>query len=141
LGIRRDCDGGRNAIIASLALARATTALSVASLWRDRQRAAAITAGTMVLDGGLSIRVAAQIYDEIGDYQRLAVVGTVSGRSALGAGYRAEWAVATPDGADDGEALVIADFVVDLRRHADRQPAVEHHGFRRDGGSALPIAP
>ena len=35
----------------------------------------AITAGIMVLDGGLWIRVSAQIYNEIGDYERLAAVG------------------------------------------------------------------
>jgi isopenicillin-N epimerase len=34
-----------------------------------------ITAAIMVLDGGLWIRVSAQIYNEIGDYQRLAAVG------------------------------------------------------------------
>jgi isopenicillin-N epimerase len=34
-----------------------------------------ITAGIMVLDGGLWIRVSAQIYNEIGDYRRLAAVG------------------------------------------------------------------
>jgi len=28
-----------------------------------------------VLDGGLWIRVSAQIYNEIGDYQRLAAIG------------------------------------------------------------------
>lgn len=35
----------------------------------------AITAGVMVLDGGLWIRVSAQIYNEIDDYQRLAAIG------------------------------------------------------------------
>jgi hypothetical protein len=34
-----------------------------------------ITAGIMVLDGGLWVRVSAQIYNEIGDYERLAAVG------------------------------------------------------------------
>ena len=34
-----------------------------------------ITAGIMVLDGGLWVRVSAQIYNEIGDYQRLAAIG------------------------------------------------------------------
>ncbi|MGC2412070.1 MAG: hypothetical protein WA459_05155, partial [Stellaceae bacterium] len=34
-----------------------------------------ITAGIMVLDGGLWIRVSAQIYNEIGDYARLAAIG------------------------------------------------------------------
>lgn len=34
-----------------------------------------ITAGVMVLDGGLWIRVSAQIYNEIGDYARLAEIG------------------------------------------------------------------
>jgi hypothetical protein len=29
----------------------------------------------MVLDGGLWVRVSAQIYNEIGDYQRLAAIG------------------------------------------------------------------
>jgi isopenicillin-N epimerase len=34
-----------------------------------------ITAGVMVLDGGLWIRASAQIYNEIGDYERLAAIG------------------------------------------------------------------
>ncbi len=34
-----------------------------------------ITAGIMVLDGGVWIRVSAQIYNEIGDYTRLAEIG------------------------------------------------------------------
>ena len=34
-----------------------------------------ITAGIMVLDGGLWVRVSAQIYNEIGDYDRLAAIG------------------------------------------------------------------
>ena len=34
-----------------------------------------ITAGVMVLDGGLWLRVSAQIYNEIGDYRRLAAIG------------------------------------------------------------------
>ena len=34
-----------------------------------------ITAGVMVLDGGLWVRVSAQIYNEIGDYARLAAIG------------------------------------------------------------------
>ena len=34
-----------------------------------------ITAGVMVLDGGLWLRVSAQIYNEIEDYQRLAAIG------------------------------------------------------------------
>ena len=34
-----------------------------------------VTAGVMVLDGGLWIRVSAQIYNEIGDYARLAAIG------------------------------------------------------------------
>ena len=34
-----------------------------------------ITTGIMVLDGGLWVRVSAQIYNEIGDYQRLAAIG------------------------------------------------------------------
>jgi isopenicillin-N epimerase len=34
-----------------------------------------ITAGVMVLDGALWLRVSAQIYNEIGDYQRLAEIG------------------------------------------------------------------
>ena len=35
----------------------------------------AITAGVMVLDGAVWIRVSAQIYNEIGDYRRLATIG------------------------------------------------------------------
>jgi isopenicillin-N epimerase len=38
-----------------------------------------ITAGIMVLDGGLWVRVSAQIYNEIGDYRRLAAVGKTLG--------------------------------------------------------------
>ncbi len=34
-----------------------------------------ITGGVMVLDGGLWVRVSAQIYNEIGDYARLAAIG------------------------------------------------------------------
>jgi isopenicillin-N epimerase len=34
-----------------------------------------ITAGVMVLDGGLWVRVSAQIYNESGDYERLAAIG------------------------------------------------------------------
>ena len=34
-----------------------------------------ITAGVMVLDGGLWVRVSAQIYNEIDDYRRLAAIG------------------------------------------------------------------
>ncbi len=34
-----------------------------------------ITVGIMVLDGGLWVRVSAQIYNEIGDYARLAAIG------------------------------------------------------------------
>jgi isopenicillin-N epimerase len=34
-----------------------------------------ITAGVMVLDGGLWLRVSAQIYNEIDDYRRLAAIG------------------------------------------------------------------
>ena len=34
-----------------------------------------ITAGVMVLEGGLWIRVSAQIYNELGDYRRLAEIG------------------------------------------------------------------
>jgi len=34
-----------------------------------------ITAGVMVLDGGLWVRVSAQIYNEIDDYRRLAAAG------------------------------------------------------------------
>ena len=37
----------------------------------------AITAGVMVLDGALWLRVSAQIYNEIGDYERLAAIGRV----------------------------------------------------------------
>jgi isopenicillin-N epimerase len=42
-----------------------------------------ITAGVMVLDGGLWIRVSAQIYNEIGDYERLATIGKTLGGKAL----------------------------------------------------------
>jgi isopenicillin-N epimerase len=42
----------------------------------------AITAGVMVLDGGLWIRVSAQIYNEIGDYERLAAIGKTLGGKA-----------------------------------------------------------
>jgi len=42
-----------------------------------------ITAGVMVLDGGLWIRVSAQIYNEIGDYARLAELGKVRGGKGL----------------------------------------------------------
>ena len=38
------------------------------------------TAGIMVLDGGLWIRVSAQIYNEIGDYERLAAIGKTLAR-------------------------------------------------------------
>jgi hypothetical protein len=34
-----------------------------------------IIAGVMVLDGGLWVRVSAQIYNEISDYVRLAAIG------------------------------------------------------------------
>jgi isopenicillin-N epimerase len=37
-----------------------------------------ITAGIMVLDGGLWVRVSAQIYNEIGDFARLAAIGKAS---------------------------------------------------------------
>jgi isopenicillin-N epimerase len=39
-----------------------------------------ITAGVMLLEGALWIRVSAQIYNEIGDYDRLADFGKASGR-------------------------------------------------------------
>ena len=42
-----------------------------------------ITAGIMALDGGLWVRVSAQIYNEIGDYRRLAAVGKTLGGKAL----------------------------------------------------------
>jgi len=42
-----------------------------------------ITTGIMVLDGGLWIRVSAQIYNEIGDYERLAAIGKTLGGKAL----------------------------------------------------------
>ena len=42
-----------------------------------------ITAGIMVLGGALWIRVSAQIYNEIGDYERLAAVGKTLGGKAL----------------------------------------------------------
>jgi isopenicillin-N epimerase len=34
-----------------------------------------ITAGVMVLDGGIWLRVSAQIYNQIEDYRRLAAIG------------------------------------------------------------------
>ncbi len=34
-----------------------------------------ITVAVTVLDGGVWVRVSAQIYNEIGDYQRLAAIG------------------------------------------------------------------
>jgi hypothetical protein len=34
-----------------------------------------ITVGVMVIDSGLWVRVSAQIYNELGDYQRLAALG------------------------------------------------------------------
>jgi isopenicillin-N epimerase len=34
-----------------------------------------ITLGVMVIAGGLWVRVSAQIYNEIGDYERLAALG------------------------------------------------------------------
>jgi isopenicillin-N epimerase len=50
----------------------------LAALLTDRHR---ITAGIMVLDGGLWVRVSAQIYNEIDDYRRLADLGkTLFGR-------------------------------------------------------------
>src|SRR6266496_3001087 len=39
--------------------------------------------------------------------------------------------------ADGGEARVIADLVVDLRRDADPQPAIEHHD---PGSDAVPLS-
>jgi len=36
-----------------------------------------------VLDGGLWIRVSAQIYNEIGDYRRLAEIGKALSKTAL----------------------------------------------------------
>jgi isopenicillin-N epimerase len=42
-----------------------------------------ITAAVIVLDGGLWIRVSAQIYNEIGDYQRLAAIGKTLGGKTL----------------------------------------------------------
>ena len=44
----------------------------IGALFNERH---GITAGVMVLDGGLWIRVSAQIYNEIDDYRRLAVAG------------------------------------------------------------------
>jgi selenocysteine lyase/cysteine desulfurase len=41
----------------------------------ERLRREGITVAVMLLDGGLWIRVSAQIYNEIGDYQRLAEIG------------------------------------------------------------------
>jgi isopenicillin-N epimerase len=38
-----------------------------------------ITAGVMALDGGLWIRVSAQVYNEIEDYRRLAAIGRTLG--------------------------------------------------------------
>jgi isopenicillin-N epimerase len=43
-----------------------------------------ITAGIMVLNGGLWVRVSAQIYNEIGDYRRLAELGKTLGEKTLG---------------------------------------------------------
>ena len=43
----------------------------------------AITAGIMVLDGALWVRVSAQIYNEIGDYECLAAIGKTLGRNTL----------------------------------------------------------
>jgi isopenicillin-N epimerase len=42
-----------------------------------------ITAGIMVLDGALWVRVSAQIYNEIADYERLAAIGKTLGGKAL----------------------------------------------------------
>ncbi len=42
-----------------------------------------ITAGIMVLGGALWIRISAQIYNEIGDYGRLAAIGKTLGGKAL----------------------------------------------------------
>jgi len=42
-----------------------------------------ITAGVMVLDGGLWLHVSAQIYNEIGDYAGLAEIGKALGGKAL----------------------------------------------------------
>jgi isopenicillin-N epimerase len=41
-----------------------------------------ITAGVMVLNGGLWLRISAQIYNEIGDYRRLAEIGRALGKGA-----------------------------------------------------------
>ena len=41
----------------------------------ERLRREGITVAVMLLDGGLWICVSAQIYNEIGDYQRLAEIG------------------------------------------------------------------
>jgi hypothetical protein len=41
-----------------------------------------ITAGVMVLDSGLWLRVSAQIYNEIGDYEPLAEIGRNLARRA-----------------------------------------------------------
>jgi hypothetical protein len=43
-----------------------------------------ITAGIMVLNGALWVRVSAQIYNEIGDYRRLAELGKKLGEKTLG---------------------------------------------------------
>jgi isopenicillin-N epimerase len=48
------------------------TVLGIAKRLRQEH---GIIAGVMSLDGGLWIRVSAQIYNEIGDYQRLADLG------------------------------------------------------------------
>ena len=45
-----------------------------------------ITAGVMVLDGGIWIRVSAQIYNEIEDYRRLAAIGKTLADSRSDAG-------------------------------------------------------
>ena len=49
----------------------------IAALLRERH---GIVAGIMLLDGGLWVRVSAQIYNEISDYHHLAAIGTALGR-------------------------------------------------------------
>jgi hypothetical protein len=44
-------------------------------LARHLRKAHGITAGVMALDGGLWLRVSAQIYNEIEDYAPLAAIG------------------------------------------------------------------
>jgi isopenicillin-N epimerase len=55
-----------------VAAADRTAARSIA---RHLREALGISAGVMVIDGGVRLRVSAQIYNEIADYQPLAGIG------------------------------------------------------------------